>query len=109
MPDSFVYTCLDVLSVLGPVRSRRMFGGYGIYHGETMFGLIADDVLYLKVDDSCRAAFEDAGSTAFSYSRKDGRSVAMSYFEMPAEGLETLDAARRWGTLALEAARRARG
>jgi DNA transformation protein len=40
------------------VRTRGMFGGVGIYAGDLFFALIADDVLYFKVDDSNRGDFE---------------------------------------------------
>ena len=33
-------------------RSKRMFGGVGLYAGDLFFALIAGDVLYLKADDS---------------------------------------------------------
>lgn len=35
-----------------------MFGGVGLYAGELFFALIDDDILYLKADDTTRAAFE---------------------------------------------------
>lgn len=106
--DPFVADCLDLLSVLGPVRARAMFGGHGIYHGDRMFALIAYDVLYLKVDEGNREAFEAAGSRPFVWEAKDGRQVPMSYWEMPADGFESPDRTAHWGGLALEAARRAK-
>ncbi len=108
MPGNpFVQDCLDLLSVLGPVRARAMFGGHGIYHGDRMFALVADDALYLKVDPQTRPAFEAAGARPFTWVGKDGQAVSMSYLEMPAEGWEDRDRTRHWGELAVEAARRA--
>lgn len=104
----FVSHCLDLLSVLGPVRARAMFGGHGIYHQDRMFALIADGVLYLKVDDGNRSAFEAAGSRPFVWEAKDGRKVPMSYWEMPAEGFEAPERTEYWARLAVAAARRAR-
>jgi DNA transformation protein len=40
--------------VVPQIRSRAMFGGFGIYAGADFFALIANDVLYFKVDDSNR-------------------------------------------------------
>jgi len=37
-----------------------MFGGVGIYCGDLFFGLIDDDTLYFKVDDSNRSDFTHA-------------------------------------------------
>lgn len=31
-----------------PIRTRPMFGEYGIYFDDTIFGLIADDTLFVK-------------------------------------------------------------
>jgi DNA transformation protein len=40
----------DQLGQFGPVSIRNMFGGAGIYRDGLMFALIANEVLYLKVD-----------------------------------------------------------
>ena len=49
MNDSFLEFIKDQFSVLGAITIRKMFGGAGIYLEGTMFGLIADDLVYLKV------------------------------------------------------------
>jgi len=46
--SEFVVYLKEVFEQLGPIRARKMFGGYGIYHDGVMFGLVADDTLYLK-------------------------------------------------------------
>lgn len=109
MPESFVETCIDVLSSVGEVTARRMFGGHGLYHGGTMMALISDDVLYLKVDEESRELFEQAGSRPFVFDRRDGRRIQMSYWEMPADGFESPEVARLWADRALAAALRAAG
>ena len=48
----------DLFAPLGAIKIRRMFGGAGLYCGGLMFGLVFDDVLYLKADDGNRADFE---------------------------------------------------
>ena len=63
----FAEFTLDVLVQIGEpfessVRLRRMFGGYGIFCDGVMFGLIAEAVLFLKVDDTTRASFLEAGA-----------------------------------------------
>ena len=47
------------------IRIRSMFGGAGVYSGDYFFALIADDVLYLKVDDTNRPDFEERGMGPF--------------------------------------------
>ncbi len=78
---------MELLTPLGGVLSRPMFGGYGIYHDGAMFALISGSSLYFKVDDSNRAAYEDAGSERFE---------RMPYFFVPADVLEAQDVLLDW-------------
>ena len=98
---------LDMLDELGGVRSRAMFGGFGIYRDDLMVGLIANEVFYLKVDDENRSDFEKAGSSPF-LSHRAGRNepIKMSYWEVPADVLENGRQLREWTERANEAARR---
>ena len=96
----------DLFASLGPVRTRRMFGGQGVYAGELMFALESYGELYLKVDDGILPAFRSAGSRPFVY-EKDGRTSQMSYWRLPDPALDDPEEAARWGRLALEAAARA--
>lgn len=84
---------LEQLGRVARVTSRSMFGGVGIYADGLFFALMADDVLYLKVDDSNRGDFEALGSAPF---RPYGDDRAMQYYELPAELLEDTDALRGW-------------
>lgn len=88
-----------------PVTSRRMFGGVGVYSEGRFFALIDDDRLYLKVDDTNRADFEQAGMGPF---RPFGDERAMQYYEVPAEVLEEADELHRWAERAIDAAQRAK-
>ena len=107
MTPPFVKYILDMLSDLGDVRSRAMFGGYGIYHDDVMIGLIANSVFYLRVDDQNRGAFETAGSKPFTYRRKgQKKAVAMSYWEAPVDVLENREALCEWSRTAHAAALR---
>ena len=102
--DEYLTYVLEQLEPMGPVHARRMFGGAGIYCGRAMFALVADDVLYLKVDDANRADFEEAGTEPFR--PFPDRSEVMSYYEVPADVLESRDRLRQWGQKALRAATR---
>ena len=96
----------ELFAAVGPVRTRRMFGGQGIYAGELMFALEVRGELYLKVDDRTLAAFQAAGSRPFVYER-DGRVAEMRYWHLPETALDDPKEAGRWGRLGLEAAQRA--
>ena len=95
---------LEQLACVGPVTGRSMFGGLGIYLDGVFFALIASDVLYFKVDDATRGAYEAAGMPAFKPYRN--RSMTMSYHEVPAEVLEDAAQLREWGLRAVAVARR---
>jgi DNA transformation protein and related proteins len=104
--NAFVDYLLDLLASLGSVSARRMFGGYGIYHEGVMFGLVADDTLYLKADAENVGLFEAEGLPAFKYG-KGGKSIRMSYFLAPPEMMDDPEAAARWARRSIEAALRA--
>ncbi len=99
----FAEFVVDQLEGCGSITTRRMFGGMGIYSGDVFFGIIDDDVLYLKVDDSTRADFERAGSRAFD-PYKDGR-ASMNYSEVPVAVLEDAAELTKWSQRAIAVAR----
>jgi DNA transformation protein len=94
---------LDQLAGLGDVRSRRMFGGVGLYAGDVFFGLIDGGILYLKVDDSTRARYTRRRLKPFT---PDGM-ASMSYYPVPASILEDADALLVWAREAVGVAQRA--
>ena len=104
----FVSHCLELLAPLGAARARRMFGGHGLYLDDVFVALIADERLYMKADDSSRAAFERAGCEPFAYSRKDRTAVALGYWSAPDEALESPPAMAPWARLSLAAALKAK-
>ena len=104
--SEFVDSLHEVFTAFGAIDSKRMFGGYGIYHDGLMFGLVADDVLYLKVDKQFEQRFEERGLSPFLY-EKNGKQVKMSYYLAPEEIYDDPDVAREWAVLAFEAALRA--
>lgn len=97
MPVSTDYLTyvLDQFASFAKVTSRRMFGGVGLYADGLFFALIAEDTLYLKVDDSNRADYVQRGARAFQ-PFKDDPAYSMSYFRLPQEVLEDPDELRRW-------------
>lgn len=105
--SEFAAHSADLLASVGRVITRRMFGGYGLYCDGAMFALIADDVLYLKVDEANRGEFERAGATPFVYEAK-GRRTVMSYLSAPDQALESREHAAPWARSAYAAALRAR-
>jgi len=109
MASEFVRHILDLGRTYGPLTSKSMFGGHGIYAGEQILGLVVDDRLYLKVDDGNRAEFEAVGSQPFTYMHKaKNEPVKMSYWEAPAAAIDDGDELARWLGSAAGAAARAK-
>jgi DNA transformation protein len=103
-PDTLV-RLTGLLAPLGPVRAKAMFGGHGLYLGDAMLAIVADDTLYLKADDGIRAIFEAAGAPPFR--PYPDRPAAMSFYRVPADRLDDPALLLDWARPALEAARRA--
>lgn len=105
--SDFVASLDDVFETFGPIRAKRMFGGYGIYHDELMFALVSDDVLYLKTDEAMARELAARDLEPFEYT-KQGRRTQLSYYTAPAEIFDDPDEAKRWAKRAYAAALRAR-
>ena len=124
-PDPLAEFVVDQLRDWAPVTARRLFGGWGIYNGSTMFGLIARDAIYFRVDEANRPDYEAAtakafihaarkragaqssGPQPFRYRMPNGKIVEMAYYEVPAEIIDDPEALGDWATKAHRAALRA--
>lgn len=102
----FIAYLLELMSVLGPVRARRMFGGEGIFLDGLMIALVGDGTLYLKSDAETDAEFVEEGMEKFSYVKK-GKPSFMSYYQAPEAVFDDSEHMRLWGEKAYGAALRA--
>jgi TfoX/Sxy family transcriptional regulator of competence genes len=106
---AFLEHVLDLLGPMGGVAAKAIDGGsptVGLYRHGTAFGMVVDDALYLKVDDANREAFVSRHLHPLSSRGKNGRKVAISYFQAPPETLKDGDAMVRWALCSYEAALR---
>ena len=55
--QDFVDYVTEQLRGAGAIRSRKMFGEYGLYCDEVFFAVICDDQLFIKVTPAGEAAF----------------------------------------------------
>jgi DNA transformation protein and related proteins len=94
--QSFLSFLKDELAPLGAITMRNMFGGAAAYCDGQLFALVNDDVLYFKVDDQTRLAFEAEGSSPFGYSTKDGAHHLTSYWRAPERLFDDTDELRTW-------------
>jgi DNA transformation protein len=94
--SDFVNFVLERLTPLGHMHARAMFGGYGIYSGDTIFAIIVQDVLYLKTDDVTREHFIARGLRPFTYAKQNKTVAVMKYYEAPSEIFEENEAMQSW-------------
>jgi len=103
----FVSYVAELLTPLGKVRVKHMFGGFGLYVDELFIAIVADERLFLKVDDETRQHFIDAGCAPFEYER-EGQTASLGYRTVPDEAMESPALMQPWARLAISAALRAR-
>lgn len=84
----FLNFIMEKLSSISNIRSRAMFGGYGIFCGGSMFALIAEDTLYFKVSKTNRDMYEKAKSKPFPH--------GISYWEVPPEVVDENSKLHNW-------------
>ena len=104
-PSDFVQFICESLALLGDLTVRRMFGGYGVYCDGLFFAIVADDVLYFKVDDGNRADYEALGLRPFK--PLDDKPTTLSYYPPPERVLDEPDELLGWARPAIAAAARA--
>ncbi len=103
--ESYHEYVMEQLAEIGPVRSRKMFGGVGIYLNNLFFALIAGNRLYFKVDESNREDYTQYGMKPFR--PFPDQKATMSYYEVPVEILEDREQLADWAARAIDVARRA--
>src|SRR4051812_38468574 len=81
------------LSSLGDLARRAMFGGHGLYWGETIFGIVSRERLYFKVDEASKADYLARGMGPF---RPNERQTLKSYYEMPSDVLADPETLLSW-------------
>lgn len=114
-PRDFADFCCELMSTLGRVQAKRMFGGWGLSVEGLTVAILTDlgdgDTLWLKADAETLARFEAAGCKRFSYPMRRGsetRVQSMNYYSAPQDAMDSADAMGPWARLALQAAVAAR-
>jgi DNA transformation protein len=107
MLDQGLIDCVEEgMEPVGTITRRAMMGGATFYCDGTVFAIIAMDALWFKADEVSDAVWDAADCARFTY-EMNGKTVTMNYRRAPDDVYDDSDALRQWGTLALEAGRRA--
>lgn len=106
MTTSVEYTeyVLELLDPIGPLTTRRFFGGVGIRAGSVQFAMVMRNSLYFAVDDATRAHYVGAGMGPFSYQTAKGVVRVNRYFELPEDVLHDPERLRAWSAEAIRVA-----
>jgi DNA transformation protein len=102
---------LDIAERVGradEVMVKRFFGGAALLAAGLQFGFVMKGSLYLRTDDTNRAAFEAMGAAPFRYAGAGRTVTVQGYFEAPAEIVEDSERLRVWVERARHAAMIAR-
>jgi DNA transformation protein and related proteins len=101
---SLLGTVLHLLSGLGVLRQRKMFGGVYIYCDDLFIATVHDDTLYFKANASTAAEFIARGLPVFSYPKQGGMAT-LQYYQAPPEVFTGRAEMKPWAERALLAAK----
>jgi DNA transformation protein len=90
------YILEEIIPPSPEITARGMFGGFGLYKKGVIFGLISNDQLYFKTNDTTRKFYEEKGSKPFSYQGKNKKIVSLNYYEVPVEIMEDKEKILQW-------------
>jgi DNA transformation protein len=107
--DRFHDFVAELFAGVGAISIKRMFGGVGVYAEGLMFGLLADETIYIKVDTALKADLMRENSGPFVWmpdnGPRAGEKVEMGYWRLPEAALDDPELAAQWGRKALNVAR----
>lgn len=103
--EQYLAYVLEQLAALGSLRSNRMFGGIGLYCREIFFGLIDDDTLYFKTDETNIAPYRERGMPRFM-PFPDRPEAVLGYHQVPADVIEDAEQLVDWARKAVDVALR---
>ena len=103
----FLAYILEQLAGIKDLRSRRMFGGVGLYSGELFFGLIDDDTVFFKTDSTNSAEYVARNMPRFM-PFPDRPEAVMAYYQVPADVLEDNEEIEGWARKSVTVAMRSR-
>lgn len=90
---SFLEFVKEQLAPLGALRVKRMFGGHGIYRGESFFAIVHRGRLFFRTDPADRVHYKARGSREFKPSRTQ---TLGTYWEVPSDVLEDPELVLKW-------------
>lgn len=103
---SFADFLREQLNPLGRITLRRMFGKTGVFCSGVMFGMVAENTLYFRVDEVNKAIFAEAASSPPLNYAKKGTLIDLAFWRVPERLFDEPDELVVLAEAALAAARR---
>ena len=98
----------ELIAGFGKVEVKRMFGGAALYRNGVGFGILDDDVFFIKADKAFGAELKSQGCKPWVYSvAKDGSVRDIAYWSLPDTAADDGDEAVRFVRRSFEVARNA--
>lgn len=76
---------LEQLDGIEDLRSRKMFGAYGVHAGTVFFALVYEGRVYFKTSPDTRTPYEAAGMGPFCIK---GKVILKNYWQVPVDVVE---------------------
>jgi DNA transformation protein len=96
----------ELIADFGKVEVKRMFGGAALYRNGVGFGILDDDVFFIKADRAFGAELKAQGCRPWVYSiAKDGSVRDVAYWSLPDTAADDGDEAVRLVKRSFEVAR----
>lgn len=103
--DSFMDFLREQLAPIGRVTMRRMFGKTGVFCEGFMFGMVRDNMLYFRIDET-RSTFAEAASWPPLNYEKKGAIIDLAFWRAPERLFDEPEELVAWARAAVGAARR---
>ena len=98
--DADIAHAQELFAPLGDLTSRKMFGGLGLYHNDSIFALVnRSGQNFIKAKNDLAEKFASCGSTQFGA----GHGRLMPYWTLPDNALDDSELASDWARRALSA------
>ncbi|RXJ74085.1 DNA transformation protein [Veronia nyctiphanis] len=82
MDKSTLNNSIELMKDLGEMKSRSMFGGFGVFCDKIMFALVVNDKLHLRAGEENEKGFKELKLTPYIY-KKRGFPVVTKYYSVP--------------------------
>jgi DNA transformation protein len=105
MPKPDPHRFDDLFREFGAIALKRFFGGEGIYSGDIMIGMIFDERIYFKTDETTRKAFLAERTRPFTFKKHStGETVVTTWFALPDRLYDDPDDLAHWARAAFDVA-----